>query len=394
MPRTAKTRGANGAGSIRQISIKRNGKQYKYWQARYTTGYDPGTGRQIQHTISGKTQKEVAQKLRQITHEIDDGTYQEPKETTLAEWATIWRKAYLGSVKPSTADSYRTILTYHIVPALGGIKLTSLKTHQIQMFYNNLKESGVSPKTIKNIHGVLHRCLQQSCKLGDLRNNPASACQLPRVVRKEITPLDSDMIQRFLTECACDRFEEIYKVALFTGMREGEVLGLTWDCIDFANNIITVKQQLQKERRSSGAYIIVQTKNSKARYLTVAPLVMNILRTVKERQEQWKDKSGIWYDRNLVFTNEVGQNVSAQTVYTHFKKLAAKAGVPHARFHDLRHSYAVAALRSGDDIKTVQENLGHHTAAFTLDVYGHATIQMKRESANRMNRFMESVMPT
>lgn len=92
-----------------------------------------------------------------------------------------------------------------------------------------------------------------------------------------------------------------------------------------------------------------------------------------------------------MFTNELGQNLSPQTVYLHFKKLARLAGCPDARFHDLRHSYAVAALQSGDDIKTVQENLGHHTAAFTLDVYGHVTEQMKQASAARMERFIQSV---
>ena len=99
----------------------------------------------------------------------------------------------------------------------------------------------------------------------------------------------------------------------------------------------------------------------------------------------------IWEDAGLVFTNELGHNLSAQTVYLHFKKLAAEAGYPNARFHDLRHSYAVAALQSGDDIKTVQENLGHHTAAFTLDVYGHVTEQMKQASADRMEQFIKGV---
>jgi len=99
----------------------------------------------------------------------------------------------------------------------------------------------------------------------------------------------------------------------------------------------------------------------------------------------------LWEQSNLVFTNEIGQHLSAQTVYLAFKKLIASTGYPDTRFHDLRHSYAVAALQSGDDIKTVQENLGHHTAAFTLDVYGHVTQRMKQESANRMERFIKQV---
>ena len=99
----------------------------------------------------------------------------------------------------------------------------------------------------------------------------------------------------------------------------------------------------------------------------------------------------MWEQSGLVFTDEIGHHLSAQTVYLHFKKLAAEAGYPDARFHDLRHSYAVAALQSGIDVKTVQETLGHHTAAFTLDVYGHVTERMKQESANRMEAFIKRV---
>lgn len=119
---------------------------------------------------------------------------------------------------------------------------------------------------------------------------------------------------------------------------------------------------------------------------------MDALKTQRRRQLEWRMKAGpMWEDTGLVFTNEQGHNLSAQTVYLHFKKLAERAGFPDARFHDLRHSYAVASLRSGDDIKTVQENLGHHTAAFTLDVYGHVTEQMKKDSAQRMERFIKGV---
>lgn len=117
------------------------------------------------------------------------------------------------------------------------------------------------------------------------------------------------------------------------------------------------------------------------------------MREQRKRQAEWQLKAGaVWQNESeLVFTNEIGRNLSAQTVYLHFKKAAAEIGCPAARFHDLRHSYAVAALQAGDDVKTVQENLGHHTAAFTLDIYGHVTEQMKRASAERMEHFIESI---
>ena len=124
MPRAQKmARNANGAGNIRKTSKVVNGKEYVYWQARYTAGFDPGTGKQIQRSITGKSQKEVSQKLKQLTTEIDQGTYTEPCKMTLAEWLDIWTRDYLAHVKPRTKDSYKTTVRMHLKPGLGALKL-------------------------------------------------------------------------------------------------------------------------------------------------------------------------------------------------------------------------------------------------------------------------------
>ena len=394
MPRTKTAgRGTNGAGSIRKLTTEKNGKTYVYWQARYTAGFDPATGKQVQRSITGKTKKEVAQRLRQVTAEIDQGMYREPCKLTVSEWLDIWQNDFLVSVKPRTRDCYQTVVDTHLKDRFGTVKLDSLRPHEIQRFYNELQSvKHLSGKTVHNIHGVFHKALQQAVELGYLRVNPASACKLPRKERAEIKPLDSDMIHKFLEACKGHRFESVYIVTLFTGLREGEVLGLTWDCVDFAKGTLLINKQLQRVRRGSGAFQFISPKNGKNRCITPAPFVMEVLKHQRDRQKFWRSAAGCaWEDSDLVFTNELGHNLSPQTVYLHFKKLARQAGCPDARFHDLRHSYAVAALQSGDDIKTVQENLGHHTAAFTLDVYGHVTEQMKQASAARMERFIQSV---
>ncbi len=382
----ARTRGAQGSGTIRQRTDGR-------WEARYTIGRDAGTGKQIQRSVYGKTQKEVRQKLAEISVEMDNGTYTRPQKIKLSEWLDIWLAEYLGGVKPRTLDSYQTQVETHIKPALGLKKLSDLAPHDIQRFYNTLtRDKGLSPKSVKNVHGVLHKALEQAVKIGYIKYNPSSVCELPRIERKEIKPLNDEEIAVFLQAIQGHKYEAVYLVTLFTGMRQGEVLGLTWDCIDFKHSTITVKQQLQKERRGNGEYHLVTPKNGKIRRITAAPFVMNVLRQQQKRQFEWQFKAHeVWENSNLVFTNETGHNLSAQTVYLHFKKIATACGFPDARFHDLRHSYAVAALHAGDDIKTVQENLGHHTAAFTLDVYGHVTDKMKQESADRMELFINSV---
>ena len=391
MARKSNTRGAQGAGTIRQ---RKDGR----WEARYTVGRDPGTGKQVQRSVYGATQQDVRKKLAQLTTAIDSGTYKEPCKMTVGQWLDIWTADYLGGVKPFTVVSYTGHIKNHIKPTLGAVKLEALNAHTIQGFYNGLTveregKPGLSPKTVKNIHGVLHKALQQAVKIGYLRFNPADACELPRVVRKELKPLDEEQSKAFLKAIQGHRFELLYTVVLFTGMREGEALGLTWDSVDFQKGTVLINKQMQREKKKNGQYLLVPTKNGKSRTITPAPWVMKLLRVQRSRQAEQRIKVGpMWEDSGLVFTSETGHHLAIHTVYKDFKQIAASIGCPDTRFHDLRHSYAVAAIRSGDDIKTVQGNLGHATAAFTLDVYGHVTDQMKKESAARMESYIKSVL--
>ena len=397
MTRKKSNRAAQGSGTIRKKTVHRKGCTYTYWEARITVGHDPGTGRQIQRSFSGKTQKEVREKMQAAAVELNEGTYQQPSKMTVGEWMDIWARDYLGGVKPMTVVNYEQHIKNQIRPALGAIKLEALNTHTIQSFYNDLRKfhgekKGLSAKTIKCIHSILHEALQQAVAVGYIRFNPSDACELPRVEKKEVKPLDSEAISAFLKVIQGHRFEILYLVTLFTGMRRGEVCGLTWDCIDLDKGTILVNKQLQNVPGEPGAYRLVSSKNGKGRTITAAPTVVAALKRQKAKQSADRLKAGkLWQDEGFVFTDEIGRHVSPHSVYHHYKRLVASIGFPEARFHDLRHSYAVAAIRSGDDIKTVQGNLGHATASFTLDVYGHVTEEMKQASAERMERFIQDV---
>lgn len=390
MPSSKKT--ANGGGSIRKKTVMKNGKEYIYWEARVTVGADPMTGKQRQRSITGKTQQEVAQKLRQLTAEIDNRTYREPSKMTVGEWLNTWQEQYLNDLKPLTKEMYATAVRIHLKPALGMKKLDALLPADIQRFYNSLMqgEKPLSAKTIKNIHGIFHRALQQALDLGYLRNNPANPCRLPRVEKPIIHTLDDVSTKKFLKAIQGHRFENLFLVTLFTGLREGEVLGLKWDCVDFTNGSLLVGRQLQRKRDGSSQYYLISPKSGKFRKVVLAPFVLDILHRQRAEQEIWKRIAGkSWMDTGLVFTDELGDNLTPETVYKNFKKIAIEIGCESLHFHSLRHSYAVAALQSGDDIKTVQENLGHYTAAFTLDVYGHVTDKMRQDSADRMQRYID-----
>lgn len=389
-------RAANGNGTIRKKTVTRNGKEYTFWEARATIGYDPGTGKQIQKSITGKTQKEVRQKLSKIITELDEGTYKVPSKITVREWLKNWLTDYLGNVKPSTALLYRQQAEMYIIPRLGSLKLEALTSDDIQKFYNELFRSkedggrGLSAKTVKNVHGVFHKALEQAKKNHVLRFNPSDACELPRIYKQEIKPLNREQAAAFLREIQGHTHEYLFQIALFTGMRQGELLGLSWDNIDLDHGTLTVKRQLCREKKKGGKYYFSPPKNNKSRALTLAPSVVRLLRWQKLKQNGDRLKAGeAWEETGLVFTNPTGGCLSYRTVYDCFKLVMKKLGLPDIRFHDLRHTYAVFALQSGDDIKTVQENLGHATAAFTLDIYGHVLDEMKHASASRMEKLIQ-----
>ena len=389
MPQSKRT--TSGMGSIRKITREINGKTYTYYEARYTAGFDPGTGKQIQRSITDKSKKVVAQKLRAVMSDLDTGTYKAPCKMTVAQWLDIWVAEYLNSVKPLTKHNYNKQVQKHFKPALGAVRLGALDTHTIQRFYNSLSASGLSPKTVKNLHGILHCALQQAIACDYLSRNPADACKLPKVTKPEIKPLEPEEIARLLKEAEQDDYCNLFIVAMFTGMRQGELLGLAWEYVDFKSGIITVKQQLQCK---DGNYFLETPKSGKNRTILPAPIVMDALRNQMERQQKEQEQAGSMWDNQfgLVFTDALGKYLVRRTVVKHFKKISQRAGISDdARFHDLRHSFAVSSLYAGDDIKTVQANLGHATAQFTLDVYGHVTQKMRQESANRMQKFYEQL---
>ena len=205
---------ANGAGTIRKKTVTRAGKDYTYWEARYTAGTDPGTGKPIRRSISGKTQKEVSQKLKEVTAAIDAGTYQAPSKMTVGQWLDIWTAEYLGGLKPRSQDGYKSVVKTHLKPNFGASRLDQLDTHTIQRTYNHLS-AALQPGTVQYVHAIFHRALQQAVKIGYLRYNPSDGVELPKKDKAELHPLDENQIAAFLEAIQGHRFESLFKVALF-----------------------------------------------------------------------------------------------------------------------------------------------------------------------------------
>ena len=392
---TAKGKVSNGMGSIRKRS---NGS----YEVRYTEGFDL-SGKQIQRSKSFKTEREANEFRIKTLNQINEGTYVSPNQMPFKEWAIYYLNHHTSNLKDLTKKSYEDRLRLHIIPALGNIKLCKLTSFAVQDFVDGLgrktdERKALSPKTIKCIHGVLHKVLSKAVGLGYLSKNPADGATLPKVKQIEVKPLNDRQTVEFLKAIKGDIYNQVYMIALFMGLRQGEVLGLAWDCIDWENNVITIKQQLLRKRDyeliesidddDNNPYKIAPVKDDDVRYICVDDEIMDIFRTrLEEQNEQRKRAKDLWWEPipNLVFENEFGTNFAHATVRKHFKKIVAEIGLPEERFHNLRHNYAAKALESGDDVKIVQANLGHATSNFTLKVYAHITEEGQIRSAKRMN---------
>ncbi|MBQ9270160.1 MAG: tyrosine-type recombinase/integrase [Oscillospiraceae bacterium] len=363
------------------------------WEARYSVGFNPETGKQIQKSIYGKSQKDVQQKLHQILAEIDNGDYIEAEKITVGQWLDIWLRDYTINLKPATMSVYEEHVRVHLKPYLGNVMMDKLTPQRVQRLYNTLlRENNLSPKTIININGVFHSALEMARKLGYLKTNPLDAVVLPKVEKPPLKTMEREELVRFLDAIKGNRYEKILFVTLFTGLRQGEVLGLTWDCVNFENNTLLINKQHNRVKGEK-EYKFSTLKNERIRVLTVAQEVMDVLRQQKEQQETWAKAAGSAWNNadNLVFTNELGRFIANQALYRNYKAIVKKIGLGDLRFHDLRHAYSVNSLQAGDDIKTLQENLGHATASFTLSTYAHASQGMKRESAERMGGFIQDL---
>lgn len=384
MPR----RNAKGSGSIRQ-------RPSGIWEGRYSNGYHPITGKQNQKSIYGKTKAEVSKKLRLITSQIDKGTYSEPCHTLLSEWLETWMQEYCNGIKHSSVVSYQSLIRLYINPNIGHIQLSKLTPITVQKMYNTIYKGndeegidGKSAKTIKNIHGVLHKALDQAVKLNYIPDNCTDKCDLPKLKKPEITPLENDEIIKLLS--TIDNAEEFYIIhfALFTGIRIAEQLALTWEDIDFENDTIIISKQLAKPRKKDDPYIVSSTKNDKKRHIQPSRTVMDMLFIMREKQQDYGIFSPYEDFGNLVFCKVDGSNHSHGSLYKILQRNLKKAGLRTRRYHDLRHTYAVNALLAGDDPKTVSENLGHATVAFTLDTYDHVTKDRRNISAKKMDKFI------
>lgn len=401
-----KKKRANGEGCIRQLSDGR-------WEARITDGYLPN-GKQHWKTFSSKKQSVVIEKLNKFKEQRKKFNSDTAVNYKIKEWLIIWYDTYVkNNVRISTRISYEGILINHLIPNIGHIKLTDLKKTDIEKMYNKLlldgrkdKKGGLSVKSIKNIHLVLHKALQEAVEREYIDKNPASISKVPtmknlNLEKKEIEIYSKEEQIKLINIAKNDDiYGTVVIFALETGMRKGKILGLKWSDVDFEKRMIIVSKQLSRLKNydnyiTQKTIISIQYNTKTSNSTRKVPISKELLKVLKEhynKQKEYKKVFGESYKNNdMVFCREDGDFLDPDTVLWKYKQLSEKAQVKKCTFHALRHTFATRALESDVSPKVVSSILGHSSVQFTLDTYTHVLNDLKLNEIDKIDAYINSV---
>lgn len=360
------------------------------WRVRVDMA-DPETGRRLRPQRTYKTRRDAEAGLAQWIAEIERGAAVLPSGKTVGDYLTYWLDAVARHrVRPTTFASYDQIIRHRIVPSLGTVPLQKLTPAQVQALYGRLLQSGrsdgrvsggLSPRSVKYTHTVLRMALKDAVRLGLASRNICDAATPPKAPRPPVKYWgDVADVRRFLEVARADRDGALWVLALHTGMRRGELLGLRWGDVDLDRAVLHVRQNLTQ----SGGVIAFQEPKTSSGRRTVAldDVCVAALREHRARQMERRLKVGaLWQNLDLVFTTEVGTELQPSNVNRRFVALMAKAGVPRIPFHGMRHTHATLLMKNGIHPKVVAERLGHANIGITLATYSHVLPQMQEQAA-------------
>lgn len=373
---------SNGEGSIYK---RKDGR----WCGAY---YDENYKR---HYIYAKTQKEVKQLLK----EKQNHYYTDAANVSLQDWVNIYLEKYKrNEIKETTYGTYIQYVGKHICGTpLGKKRLSDITSNMLQNFYNQKKEEGYNPKTIRHIAVIVNGAMDKAYKLRMIPENPNSYTTLPKRVPFEASYMSKEEVDKLVKESKDDPLYPIVILTLFTGMRKGEVMALKWSNINFDEKILSIEGSLSRiysepdeKGHRHATYTILDPKSKKSRRrIPLTKIAIEALEIQRHRQNMDKIKHGeVYIDNGLVFCDEMGGYYNQRRFMNEYHEYLKKYGVSDIRFHDLRHSFASLLLLSGVSIKVIQELMGHSSIALSMDLYTHLAEELKYKSIKEFEDFM------
>ncbi len=383
MAKKKRGRRGNGEGSIYRRTDGR-------WVGQYTVETPHGGSKR--KTVYGKTRAEAASKLRDAMArrepEVAEAELEdlERRQKTVSAHVEEYLADVARRVRPKTHRRYEDLYRCHVEGTeVGEKKLRALTPDDVRALYADRLAAGYAPRTVEHLHTFLRSVVRQVVDDGLVPRNPVASVKPPRGSKKDIQPLTPGQVRQLLSAASGDRYEALYVVAVTAGLRRGELLGLTWEDVDFKRGTMQVRRTLQK-----GEMLPPKTPRSR-RQIRLTRRAADALRRQFEGQlVERATCDGSWMEHGLVFPNRTGNPTDGDNLYSrHFRPLLKRAGLPAIRFHDLRHTCATLLLVRGVHPKVVSEMLGHATISITLDTYSHVIPGLGDAAADAMDDALE-----
>jgi len=346
-------------------------------------------GKRISKSFDSRT---VAQSwLNEKLTQKEKGFLNLSSTITIKDYLDDWLDIHGTRLKPKSIIRYKQVARDYIFPYIGNKKLRDLTIFDVEGLYQKLLKQGISHRNVRYVHSLLHRSLKDAALRGLIHHNPAHGARQPKLVQKEMQILDENQVTQFLLAAKGHRHGALFNLAIKTGMRQGELLGLRWADIDWLSSYIRVQRQVQ---RVTGQGMVFSSPKTKAGRRTI-PLGGETLKLLMEQQHRIEEQKMItgsrWKEHNLVFASQVGTPLSSSNLLKEFKALLEEADLLQIRFHDLRHTAASIMLNRGIPPYNVSRILGHSKPSTTLDYYGHLVPMSQDDIGNKMDNWLTPI---
>jgi integrase len=362
-------------GQIQQIT---KGKKYRI---RVTVGYDRfGNQRTKSRTIHG-SRKEAQKELTRLQGDVDAERLRDTSDITLDAYLDDWIKKIEGTVRPKTHYDYAAQMTRYVRPTLGHLKLSDIRLRDIESVYTGMRAKGLSSRTIRLTHVILRKALKKAYQLEYITRNPTDGAELPEKTRtREPQYLSKDEVCQFLSVAEGHKWELLFLVLLFTGLRISEAVALRARDVNIKGSSLLVRRSAVQ---TQGVWHYRQPKNKRGRSILLPHFLTHRLAATLPADPD-----------ALLFSNNKGHPADVRSLRRTFRSLLRKAGLPEQGLHSTRHTHATILLEDGKHPKVVQERLGHQSSSITQDIYSHVIPSMQGQLAIDLERMWQQFSET